>query len=102
MIFSILEAKVATDQWGNLKQEFEKMIEFLPEPIANTYLIQNTKAPDLWQLITIWKSMEALLEYRKTVKAPMGLLLFRKIGSEPLGTMNEVIASSDPGFQGKP
>jgi hypothetical protein len=97
MIITILEAKVAMEKGEELKRAFGAMTAEIPDQILHSYLARNTNAPDLWTCITVWKSMEALMEYRKTVKVPSGIAMFRSVGSEPQGSLLEVAGSSGSG-----
>ena len=47
-----------------------------------------------WSLITLWKSREALREYRENVKVAEGIQMFRNLGLEPEPSVNVVVASA--------
>jgi hypothetical protein len=42
----------------------------------------------------MWKSKEALMEYREAVKVPEGIQMFRNLGLEPEPSVNVVVASA--------
>ena len=91
MIFTQLEAKVSPDKTQILKTAFEKALEQLPPAIEQSYLVQDKTDNDVWRVITIWKSQEALQSYRQTVETPEGILMFREAGAEPTLSMSNVI-----------
>jgi hypothetical protein len=54
--------------------------------------LQSTSDTTLWRAVAIWKSREGLEEYRRSVKTPGGVLLFRGVGAEPTLFILEVAA----------
>lgn len=46
-------------------------------------LAQDTTDRTLWRGISIWRSRAALEEYRRSVKTPGGVAMFRAVGAEP-------------------
>ncbi len=91
MIVTQLEGMVAPDQWDTLRQAFEKAAQQLPSAIDQSYLIQDRSSKNTWRVLTIWKSWEALQEYRAAVETPGGVLMFRAVGAEPSLSIGEVI-----------
>ena len=91
MIITQLEGTVASAQWDTLKQAFEKAAQQLPSAIDQSYLIQDQDSRDTWHVLTIWKSWEALQEYRATVETPGGVLMFRAVDAEPSLSISKVI-----------
>jgi quinol monooxygenase YgiN len=92
MVITVLEAHVAQDQWETLKRAFQEGASNLPPQMNETFLMQNTADPTLWQALSCWKSREALDEYRRSVQTPGGILFFRAAGAEPKITIYEVAA----------
>jgi hypothetical protein len=65
MILTILEASVAAEQWSTLQQAYQKGIAHLPAQMVQTFLVQQTKDPTTWQILSLWHSREAVDEYRQ-------------------------------------
>ena len=91
MIVTQLEGKVSSDQWDTLQQTFYEAGQQLPSAIDRSYLIQDQAAQDMWRILTIWKSKQALQEYRASINTPGGVLIFREAGAEPTLSISEVI-----------
>lgn len=83
MLMTVLESQVASDKWAVLQQAFEDAGRNLPKQIEQSYLNQAESDPTIWQITTVWRSREDLEEYRKSVKVPGGVLMFRAAGAEP-------------------
>lgn len=97
MILTQLEGKVTPEHWGTLKQTFAKALEQVPSAIYQTYLAQDEAENDIWRIVTIWKSRQALQDYRASVKMPEGILMFRAAGAEPTLSICEVVDYSVKG-----
>lgn len=91
MIFTQLEGKVTSEQWDTLKQAFHAGIQPLPSAIYQTYLIQDQTESEVWRIITIWRSYEALQDYRASIETPEGIIMFRAAGTEPTLSISEVM-----------
>ena len=91
MIVTQLEARVSPEKSDILKTAFEKSLQHLPSAIDRSYLVQDRTDNDVWRVITIWKSREALQRYRESVETPEGVLMFRQAGAEPTLTISDVI-----------
>ncbi len=96
MVMTILEAHVEPDQWTKLQEVYTSGASRLPSQMVQTFLVQSTKDPTLWQGISIWRSCQALDEYRKSIETPGGVLIFRAAGAEPQLTIFEVAAEQRP------
>jgi quinol monooxygenase YgiN len=83
MIMTVLEAHVEPDQWESLRQAYTSAGSKLPPQMVETFLVQSTSDPKLWRGISIWRSREALEEYRGSTETPGGVLIFRAAGAEP-------------------
>ncbi len=92
-VMTILEARVAAEQWATLKQAFAEGSSHMPPQMAQMFLVQGTADPTLWQGISIWRSREALEEYRRSVETPRGVFMFRSVGAEPSLTILEVVVA---------
>jgi hypothetical protein len=93
MVMTILEAHVAAEQWATLKQTFAEGSKRTPPQMVQMFLVQGTADPTLWQGISVWRSREALEEYRRSVQTPGGILMFRSVGAEPTLTISEVVVA---------
>ncbi len=60
--------------------------------MVQTFLVQQTKDPTKWQILSLWQSREALDEYRQATGTPEGILWFRAAGAEPSLVVSQVIA----------
>ena len=96
MIITTLDSTVDQDKWDELRAKFKKMAETIPPQMLQTFLIQNSHELKSWKVITVWKSKEEFMEYRKSVQSPIpeGIALFRSVGSEPVPALFTVPESS--------
>jgi hypothetical protein len=83
MLMTILEAHVPHDKWEELREVYEAATGELPSQMEQTFLLQSASESTLWRAASVWKSREALEEYRRSVETPGGVLLFRSVGVEP-------------------
>lgn len=91
MIVTMLEARVDKDQVSNLIDSFQDAAHPLPPPIVESFLL-GEPGGDLWRIVTVWESREALDGYRTSVETPGGVLIFRSAGAEPTLTLLETAA----------
>lgn len=89
MVVTMLEARVPDDQPEVLIDEFGAAAEALPPVIVETFLLHATGS-DLWRIVTVWESQDALDQYRASVETPEGVRMFRSAGTEPALTVFEV------------
>ncbi len=91
MVITILEAKVEPNKWSALQSAYKKSTaEPLPPQMIQTFLIQSMANKMVWQIVSIWKSREALEEMKKSVETPAGVLMFRAADAEPTLLVYEV------------
>jgi hypothetical protein len=83
MVMTILEAHVAPEKWAALEKAYKASPDPLPPPIRQTFLVQSSADPTVWRIIALWRSPEALEEYRSSVETPAGVLMFRAADAEP-------------------
>ena len=83
MVMTVLEARVAEAYWPRLRQAFEDAAAQLPAQIVQSFLVQGADDPALWRVVTVWRSREALTEYRRSVEVAGGVLMFRAVEAEP-------------------
>ncbi len=91
MIMTVLEAHVPTEKWAALEAAFRSGNGHLPPQMVQSYLVQSTGDPTLWRGISVWRSREALEEYRRSVETPGGILMFQSVGVEPQLSLFEVV-----------
>lgn len=94
MVITILEAHVAAENWSILQDDYKQRSVQLPPQMIQTFLLQDTVDQTLWQIISIWKSREALEEMRNSGETPGGVLMFRNVGVEPKLSILNVLASA--------
>ncbi|HEX6607766.1 MAG TPA: antibiotic biosynthesis monooxygenase [Chloroflexia bacterium] len=94
MIFTLLEAHVAADQWQTLQHAYEAGLDRLPPQMVQTFLMQDARDPTRWSILSFWHSREALDEYRQTAGTPEGILWFRAAGAEPTLAAGNVVAQA--------
>ncbi|MFO7539988.1 MAG: hypothetical protein R6X32_18265 [Chloroflexota bacterium] len=83
MVMTILEAQVDPSKWEVMRQSYTTGSTELPPQMAQTFLLQSASDPTIWRMASVWKSREALEEYRQSVETPGGVLFFRSVGAEP-------------------
>ena len=91
MIMTILEARVASEQWEALSQAFEAQSKQRPGQLLQSFLVQSTTDPTVWQVIGLWPSRAALEEMRRSTQTPGGVLMFRAAGAEPTLSLFEIM-----------
>lgn len=92
MIMTTLEAEVDPEQWEKLDEAFREGTKTLPPQIVQTFLAYSGADPNVWRIITLWRSREALDEYRQMTGTPGGVLMFRRAGVEPTLHITEIVA----------
>lgn len=93
---TILEGRVTPEQATALQAANEKGIGQLPPQMYETFLARSVDDPAVYRGISIWKSREALEEYRRSVETPGGVLPFRSVGVEPGLSIYEIVAHGRP------
>jgi quinol monooxygenase YgiN len=82
MVITILEARIELDMTSALLAAYQNGLSHLPPQMVRTYLIQSTADKAVWQILSVWKSREALDEMRSSRETPEGILMFRAAGAE--------------------
>lgn len=96
MLLTQLEGRVAPDRWDTLKQAFDTVAQQqLPTAIYQSYLVQDASDAEIWRIVTVWHSREALQVYRDSVETPDGVLMFRAAGTEPTLLISAVIRHAE-------
>lgn len=88
-VMTVLEARIAPEQWAAFEQAYRG--GQIPPQMLQAFLVQSATDRAVWRAVSIWRSREALDEYRRSVEAPAGILFFRSVGAEPTLSVFEVI-----------
>jgi quinol monooxygenase YgiN len=91
MVMTILEARVIKENWSALEQAFKDGSSHPEAGLEHSYLVRAAKDPDLWRILTIWSSREALDVMRRSVDTPLGVLMFRSANSEPVLSVYDIV-----------
>jgi hypothetical protein len=91
MIMTILEAHVSQANWVALEQEYQQGIQHRDAGLEQSFLIHGSKETDLWRILTVWRSQEALDEMRSSGETPRGVLMFRAANAEPILSVFEIV-----------
>jgi len=91
MVMTILEGRVSNENWTALQQAYEEATQHRDAGLVRSYLIHATKESDLWRILTIWNSREALGEMRKSSEIPRGVLIFRSAHTEPVLSVFDIV-----------
>jgi heme-degrading monooxygenase HmoA len=89
MVVTMLEARVSADRAAALIDSFGGAGADLPDSIVESFLLHDGST-DLWRVVTVWRSREALEGYRSSVETPEGVRMFRSAGTEPELTIFDV------------
>lgn len=101
MVVTMLEGTVPIDKMDEFCANYRVVTSGkLPPQMVETFLAHSGHDPSIWRIITVWRSREALEEYRKSVDTPGGILLFRSVGVEPTLTVLDVEAHASLAEQG--
>ncbi len=91
MIMTILEGRVSKENWPALEEAYQQGSKNDETGLVRSYLIHAIKDSDLWRILTIWTSREALDEMRKSTETPRGVLMFRAAQSEPILSVFDIV-----------
>jgi hypothetical protein len=94
MVTTILQAVVQPENWNLLEETYRRGIHDLPPQMVRTSLHQGIPDRTLWQIVSVWKSREALEEMRSSGETPAGIRMFRAAGAEPVLTIFDVLTSA--------
>ncbi len=89
-VMTVLEARVASENWPKLKEAFRSAGNSIDAGIEQSFLVQQVKDPELWRIITIWESQEALDRMRASGETPRGVLIFKAANAEPLLSVHKI------------
>jgi heme-degrading monooxygenase HmoA len=91
MIMTILEGRVSEENWPALEQAFAEASQEDTPGMVRSYLIHGVKEREMWRILTIWRSRQALEDMRKTTETPRGVLIFRSAHAEPQLSIFDVV-----------
>ncbi len=94
MVTTILEAHVTPEKAGALEQAYNEAIKQLEPGIVQTFLLHSSADPTLWQIVTVWRSREALDAMRQSGTIPRGVLIFRPADAEPTLSIFQVVSTA--------
>ncbi len=93
-ILSIVEAHVDEVKWPQIIKEYDEVDRnTLPSAVLSAYLTQDKAEPTLWRIVTLWGSIEAMADYRKSVTTPIWIQIFENVGATPRLLISEVRSS---------
>jgi hypothetical protein len=96
MIMTILEGRVENQNWSKLEQAYQEGSQHNEPGLVQSFLIHSTKETNLWRIVTLWSSREALDAMRQLNETPRGVLMFRQANSEPSLSVFEVVQQIIP------
>jgi heme-degrading monooxygenase HmoA len=84
MYVSILNGRVAQENWVPLQRSFEREVtKNPPKGLMDSYLVQSEDDPALWQVVSIWATKAAFKEFLKTDQADVFVELLCDGGTVP-------------------
>jgi hypothetical protein len=96
MVMTILEGRVEKDNWSALEQAYQEASRHQDAGLVQSFLIHSSKEVDLWRILTLWSSREALDAMRQSSETPRGILMFRQAHTEPQLSIFEVVQQINP------
>lgn len=92
-VVMILEARVAPEYWDVLEQGYrDRLAQGFPTELIDIFLIQAVTDPEVWHIVSIWSSREAVDTYRRSVYPLGGPAIFRAAGADPAMSIFRIIA----------
>jgi len=88
----IWEGRVPADKQADLLEAYERSSQETPSAITHHALAQDSDDPEIWRVVSFWRSAADLEEYRRTAGTPAGVLMFRAVGTEPTRAISRVRA----------
>lgn len=83
MLITILEGHVTSEKWEKLEAMYRRGIKQLPPQLIQSFLLQSKHDPNLWQIISLWRSQEEYDEAVKHEHISVCVEMFRSVGVEP-------------------
>ncbi len=92
MVMTILEAKVDRQNWATLETVYNADTKTLDPGIVQTFLIQSKAEGELWRILTVWESAEALNAMRQSGEIPRGVQMFQAAQAQPSLGVFDIVA----------
>ncbi len=84
MVLTVLEGRVLADRVPDLLRAFdETRTSAVPPFIVRSFLLRSDKDPDVWRIMTVFRSREELDVMRASGQTPRAVAMFRAAGVEP-------------------
>lgn len=84
MVLTVLEARVSPDRVDDLRRAFEETkASPLPPFIVRSFLLRSDHDPQVWRIMTVFRSREELEAMRASGQTPRAVAMFRAAGAEP-------------------
>jgi hypothetical protein len=91
MIMTIIEGRVAEENWPVLEQAYQRSTLQLPPGMVQSLLVHHWEDPEVWQIITIWDNGDMLRKMGGSGQTPRGILMFREAKSEPTHGVFDIV-----------
>jgi heme-degrading monooxygenase HmoA len=96
MVMTILEGRVEKQNWPKLEQSYQEERQLNEPGLVQSFLLHSTTESNLWRILTLWSSREALDTMRRSNETPRGVLMFRQANSEPSLSVFDVVQQIIP------
>jgi quinol monooxygenase YgiN len=93
MVMTILEARVDAHRATEVEPVFRKGTAELPPEIVSTWLIRDSKDPELYRLCTVWRDRASLMAMRASGEKPKGVQMFEQVGATASLTIADVVVT---------
>ena len=96
MMISIVEARVAKENWPLLKQAYQRSSGPTPPGLEQSFLIQAIEDEEMWQILTVWSGMSSLQQIQRSKEAgitPRAILMFQEAHAESTHSIFNVVDS---------
>ncbi|MHB8132712.1 MAG: hypothetical protein ACYDH1_00695 [Anaerolineaceae bacterium] len=93
MVVTVLEAQVTSANVMILQETYQQAVQNLDKGIIQTFLLNNTKDPATWQIVTIWENRMVLDAMRQSGDTPRGVLIFKAAGVVPTLSVYDVVVN---------
>jgi quinol monooxygenase YgiN len=65
-MITILEGVVSGERWEKLEEAYRDAVRKIPQDLIQTFLIRDIKDPNLWRIISVWRSKS---DYEKNIES---------------------------------
>ena len=90
MFVTVLRGQIAQENWGRLRQQYERQIQSIPDGLMETFLIQSHDQPALWEIVTFWQNESFFERARGQKKMTACEMILIDAGSVPERSMYQV------------